>query len=76
MERNANTHNVTQGPLDSEHAGVFAEMEVAGVPLLDSMLGTVGAAPAFAAPSCGHCLFGDVIFAEVIFHLPNRTMQR
>lgn len=66
---------MTQGPLDSEHAGVFAEMEVAGVLLLDSVQGTVGAAPAFAAPTCGHRLFGDVIFAEVIFHLPNTTMQ-
>jgi hypothetical protein len=65
---------VTQGPLDSEHAGVFAEMEAAGVPLLDSVLGTVGAASAFAAPTCGHRLFGDVIFAEVIFNLPNRSM--
>jgi hypothetical protein len=54
---------------------VFAEMEVAGVLLLDSVQGTVGAAPAFAAPTCGHRLFGDVIFAEVIFHLPNTTMQ-
>lgn len=67
---------MTQGPLDSEHAGVFAETEVAGGPLHDSVLGTVGAAPAFAAPSCGHRLFCDVIFAEVIFHLPNRTMER
>ena len=61
---------MTQGPLDSEHAGVFVELEVAGVPLLDSVLGTVGAAPVFAAPTCGHRLFGDVIFAKSYFIYP------
>ena len=55
---------------------MFAKTERSLVFVFDSVLETVGAAPAFAAPSGGHGLSDDVVFAAAIFHILSRIVWR
>jgi hypothetical protein len=55
---------------------MFVKTERSLVIVFDSVLGTVGAAPAFAAPSGGHGVSDDVLFAAAIFHIHSRIVWR